>query len=204
MKNRQTMMYLFIMAVSWILLLQILRPPQQPVTKEDPVKLLQQAKGLAEKGDYKAAFKTYDRVANEAKETSTGAQALLEKARLEEAAYPNPKHPKAAVKTSDERAAITTYKSLISRYEKTKTAEVAKQVADARIALHQLQAEIDEKESKTWLYQSIDKLVRFSRGLGMGSYSYAFALFLITLMVKEDLARLRNPSAFPARLEMAP
>jgi YidC/Oxa1 family membrane protein insertase len=179
MNNRQNIIFLLLMAVAWFFLLKYMMPQnQQPAQKQDPVVVMAQADKQAKDRLYPQAIKSYGKIAGDFKDTEYGAEALLKQARLE-ATAPG--------KAKSESGAVRTYRSLIDRYGKTRYS----QAQAARSELHALQEKMD-RDARTgalgpWpagLYKTLDTLVEFSRRLGLGRYSYFFALLLITLIIK--------------------
>jgi YidC/Oxa1 family membrane protein insertase len=80
----------------------------------------------------------------------------------------------------DEYGATEAYKSLISQYGATKYPEVEQATRE----LLALRIKMDRAESKHWMYAMLDGMVGFGRRIHLGPYSYAFALLLITIIVK--------------------
>jgi YidC/Oxa1 family membrane protein insertase len=173
MNNKPNMLFIIVMMTATMLLIQFYFKPQQQqnVQKPNPTVLLEKADKETKSRDYKAAIKSYDYIAGEFKGSDYAAKALFRKAEILKTG-PD--------KFKNERGALDTYKSLVKDYDATKFPEAAraKQEEDA------LRKKMDTEASKTLLYKVLDAFVRSGKSLYLGAYSYAFALLLITLIVK--------------------
>ncbi|MDO8589309.1 MAG: membrane protein insertase YidC [Armatimonadota bacterium] len=171
--KKQNFLLLALLLVTWIIMFQVWSPGkrQQPAKKPNPEVLLQMGDKQLKSRDYPAAIGSYEKVAREFKGTRYGAIGLLRKAGAMR---------DATGKAKNEYGAIDAYKKLIAQYEKFGFPEVAQ----ARRDMRSVQIKMDDHNSHSWMYKTLDTLVGFGRALHMGRYSYAFALFLVVIIVK--------------------
>ncbi|MDO8682337.1 MAG: YidC/Oxa1 family membrane protein insertase [Armatimonadota bacterium] len=186
MNNRQNMIFMMVMMLAILLLTRLIFPqPQQQknVKKPDPVKLLEKADKQVKEGNYKDAFGgflhpgTYDQVAsNKAFQgTKYGAEALMRKAEAMRTAKG---------KFRNERGAIDIYKTVTKQYSDSEDPNIQEYVSAAEREREALWKQIDKKQSSQSLYKIVDTMVKSGKSLGLGRYSYAFALLMITLIIK--------------------
>lgn len=182
--NKHNLLLLALLAINAIVLMQLMggrKQQTQQAKAQPPAVILENADKEFKKHNYKLAYRLYDEVANKEKETPLGAKALLGKARgMRDATGTYHTWYGTEATHKNDNLALDTYKLLISRYKDKEIPEIAVAKREQRA----LQIAMDKTGSKGWKYQLLDSLVRFSRSLGMGRYSYFFALLLLTLMIK--------------------
>ena len=144
---------------------------REDVKKPNPAELMDKAGKALNERNYKEAINAYGEAAKRLDGTQDGAQALLQLARVQR---------DARGKAKNEHAAVETFRRLITDYGPKRYPEVAQ----ARAEMLALRVKMDRDNRNHWLYRTMDALVRFSKNLGLRRYSYAFALLLITLIVK--------------------
>lgn len=174
MKNKQNLLLIAMMVTTWIVMWKFMPAQKQNVKLPDPKVLMTNAEKAVAKKDYKTAYKTYDEVTSKFGNTEDAAQALLLKARAMRDERNNKGQP------NSEQAAVETYKTLAHNYDRSKFP----QVNQAETEMQALRLKMDKENRTNWLYQTMAALVNFGMQLGLKGYSYAFALLLITLIVK--------------------
>jgi YidC/Oxa1 family membrane protein insertase len=180
--NKQQMYLLMIMmAVLLYWNFHVMGQKKQPEKPPNPTVSLKKADDAVKSKHWQDAFSGYREASSKLSKTQGGAVAML---RLAEALRDATGGRKTWIGTwstnRDEFNAVETYKSLISQYGKANYPEVAQ----AKREMLALRIKMDREASKHWMYGFMDSLVGFGKTLHFGRYSYAFALLLITLIIK--------------------
>lgn len=182
--NKQQM-YLLMVMMAVLFYYQFFVIPKKKqetqVKPPDPTIMLKKADAAVKSKHWQDAINGYREVSNTFSETQDGAVAKLRLAEtMRDATGTHKTWTGKQAPNRDEFNASETYKALISQYDKANYPEVAQ----ARRELLALRIKMDREASKSWMYSFLDRLVGFGKSLCLGRYSYAFALLLITLIIK--------------------